>query len=148
MDKYWIWLSSVPEITPEVFDRLIETFGSAQEVWNAKEAALSRLLPARMRKNLLEARTREWANQLFRELARNDILCITRLDERYPALLKDIYDPPATLFVRGNPDLDFARALAVVGTRRPTHDGARAARELSAAIAAQGVTIAVFKLNL
>ena len=92
MDKYWIWLSSVPEITPEVFDRLIETFGSAQEVWNAKEAALSRLLPARMRKNLLEARTREWANQLFRELARNDILCITRLDERYPALLKDIYD--------------------------------------------------------
>ena len=114
MDKYWIWLSSVPEITPEVFDRLIETFGSAQEVWNAKEAALSRLLPARMRKNLLEARTREWANQLFRELARNDILCITRLDERYPALLKDIYDPPATLFVRGNPDLDFARALAVV----------------------------------
>ena len=126
MDKYWIWLSSVPEITPEVFDRLIETFGSAQEVWNAKEAALSQLLPARMRKNLLEARTREWANQLFRELARNDILCITRLDERYPALLKDIYDP---------------RALAVVGTRRPTHDGARAARELSAAIAAQGVTI-------
>lgn len=98
MDKYWIWLSSVPEITPEVFDRLIETFGSAQEVWNAKEAALSRLLPARMRKNLLEVRTREWANQLFRELARNDILCITRLDERYPALLKDIYDPPATLF--------------------------------------------------
>lgn len=141
MDKYWIWLSSVPEITPEVFDRLIETFGSAQEVWNAKEPALSRLLSARIRKNLLEVRTREWANQLFRELARHDILCITRLDERYPALLKDIYDPPATLFVRGNPDLDFARALAVVGTRRPTHDGARAARELSAAIAAQGVTI-------
>ena len=81
-------------------------------------AALAAQAASRISENILKMclRDREWANQLFRELARNDILCITRLDERYPALLKDIYDPPATLFVRGNPDLDFARALAVVGT--------------------------------
>lgn len=141
MDKYWVWLSSVPEITPEAFDRLIEACGSARGVWQARESSLSQLLAPRMRQSLLEARTKEWAFRLFESLERLGIACITRLDEAYPSSLKEIYDPPATLFVRGNPDLDFSRALAVVGTRRPTRDGARAARELSAAIAAHGVAI-------
>lgn len=122
-------------------DRLIEACGSARGVWQARESSLSQLLAPRMRQSLLEARTKEWAFRLFESLGAPWHSLHHAAGRSLSFVPEEIYDPPATLFVRGNPDLDFSRALAVVGTRRPTRDGARAARELSAAIAAHGVAI-------
>ena len=141
MDKYWIWLSSVPGMNAVAFDRLINAFGSPQAVWTEKRSSLERFLPAALLNALLKVRSREWAETLFESLEKHHVTCITRTDEGYPSLLLEIYDPPPTLFVRGNCEFSSERNLAVVGTRRPTRDGRRAARELSRAIATQNVTI-------
>ena len=49
--------------------------------------------------------------------------CLVLSDPRYPQLLKEIYDPPLLLFVRGRVDLLQSILLGVVGTRRPTPYG-------------------------
>jgi len=56
---------------------------------------------------------------------------ITRFDDAYPNLLKEIYDPPWVLFYKGNLSvLKRKRTLAVVGTRRPTKDAYNIMKEI------------------
>lgn len=62
-------------------------------------------------------------------------------DPRYPARLKEIYDPPPLLFVRGRTELLERLAVAVVGTRRPTTYGTTAASRLAADLANAGLVV-------
>ncbi|MGC2658338.1 MAG: DNA-processing protein DprA [Bryobacteraceae bacterium] len=66
---------------------------------------------------------------------------ITFNDARYPKRLRDIFDPPVVLFVRGRTELLSAESVAVVGTRRPTPYGMAATERLSADLAKAGVAI-------
>jgi len=66
---------------------------------------------------------------------------IPRISEAYPASLHEIFDPPATLYVRGDADLSAERMFAIVGTRRATRDGKRAAREFARTLAGEGVSV-------
>src|SRR5262245_52315899 len=67
---------------------------------------------------------------------------VTIGDPRYPRLLREIFDPPVVLFVRGKVELLQSVALGVVGTRRPTPYGLAVAERLSADLAHAGLTIA------
>jgi DNA processing protein len=62
-------------------------------------------------------------------------------DSRYPAPLKQIYDPPLALYVRGRVDLLQTVMLGVVGTRRPTTYGITVAQRLSSELSRAGLTI-------
>ena len=72
---------------------------------------------------------------------------ICRVSEGYPAELTNIVDPPVTLYVRGDADFARRRRFAVVGSRRATRDGLRAAAEISQALAENGVTSALISLG-
>lgn len=61
-------------------------------------------------------------------------------DAEYPALLRELPDPPVVLFARGAP-LPGPRAIAVVGSRRATRNGLEAARQLAAGLGAAGVEV-------
>jgi DNA processing protein len=62
-------------------------------------------------------------------------------DPEYPARLKEIYDPPVVLYVRGNVELLAKPGIAVVGTRHPTPYGSGMAERLSIDLAAHGLVI-------
>jgi DNA processing protein len=73
------------------------------------------------------------------EIARSDaagIESIAYYDSDYPARLRDIADPPAVLFVKGNPAaLHSTKSVAIVGTREPTSYGAKVAHRSGQAAA-------------
>lgn len=62
-------------------------------------------------------------------------------DERYPAMLRTLRDPPARIFTLGNTALLSQTALAIVGTRNPTAYGVRTTRTFAAALARAGVVV-------
>lgn len=66
---------------------------------------------------------------------------ITFGDSRYPECLREIFDPPPVLFVRGRTELLSSVSIGVVGTRHPTPYGIAAAERLSGDLARAGVTI-------
>jgi DNA processing protein len=66
---------------------------------------------------------------------------ITQHDERYPPLLKQIPDPPAVLFVQGDPLRLIDKQLAIVGSRNPSISGERTAMEFARHLADIGLTI-------
>ena len=66
---------------------------------------------------------------------------VTVLDGEYPINLRTIHNRPPFLFVRGELTPDDERAVAVVGTRKPSSRGLEIARETSAGLVAGGVTV-------
>ncbi len=71
----------------------------------------------------------------------SNILAISKADIRYPAPLAAIYDPPATLWIRGQLDGFRAPAVAIVGSRRASPCGLEVARRLGADLARRHVTV-------
>jgi DNA processing protein len=69
------------------------------------------------------------------------ITCLSVWDERYPAMLKEIADPPWFLYARGNLNLLKNPAVAMVGTRVPTAYGRHTAEGLAESLSRQGVCI-------
>jgi len=74
-------------------------------------------------------------------LARPDARVLTPADAGYPALLREIANPPAQLFVRGNPDALSLPQLAIVGSRNATPAGTETAHSFAAHLAARGFCI-------
>jgi DNA processing protein len=70
-----------------------------------------------------------------------DAKLTTMDDPAYPPLLAEIYDPPLVLFTRGELLETDQYAVAIVGTRKPTHYGTRMAEQLGAELAARGITV-------
>lgn len=62
-------------------------------------------------------------------------------DAAYPKLLKEIANPPTTLFAMGNIDLLHTPQIAIVGTRKPTINGRETAKQFAAYLAKAGFTI-------
>ncbi len=77
--------------------------------------------------------------RLWLQDPRNHLIVLTSPD--YPPLLREIADPPALLFVRGDPALLMAPQLAVVGSRNPTRGGCDNARAFSASLAQAGLVV-------
>ena len=66
---------------------------------------------------------------------------LTQADENYPALLREIYDPPIVLYVKGELTAKDKNAVAIVGSRMTTHYGIEVARKLAYQLAYVGVTV-------
>jgi DNA processing protein len=66
---------------------------------------------------------------------------VTLADPAYPALLREIADPPPLLFVRGNPELLALPQIAIVGSRNPTKSGIETAVSFAFTLSRQGFVI-------
>ncbi len=129
-------------IGPARVRALIDYFGSLEDAWRAPAAELREAgLDKRSLENLLAARGRL---DLDREMARLEkwgVRVMTWEDHDYPRRLRQIYNAPPVLYVRGSLLPQDEWAVAVVGTRRPTDYGREAARVLAADLARQGITV-------
>jgi DNA processing protein len=141
--KEWIALNMTPGIGPRAAAKLLERFGSAEAVFDAPRRELESL---RLRPEAIESiRARDLFEKAEAELARvcrlgADLLLLD--DGVYPALLREIFDPPITLYLRGAWDECFAGpCVAIVGSRRCSTYGQNAATMLARDLAKRGVTI-------
>jgi DNA processing protein len=136
-------LSMVPGVGPGRLRALLARFGGAAAVLAAPPAALAgvegvgRQTAAAIRAFDAEAAT---ADQ-FERAARVGAEAVTLADDRYPRLLRQIYDPPAVLWVRGDLRPEDERAVAIVGTRRASDYGRRVAHHFGFELARRGYTV-------
>lgn len=137
----WLVLKAIPDISDNLYKRLVEKFGSPKEVFEAKEKELAQV--PEIRRDAVRAimgGTVDVTEELER-IKRHRIDIITLNDESYPESLKAIYDPPPLLYVKGKIKREDRNAIAIVGSRRATTYGRLTAQRLSSQLAAQGITI-------
>jgi DNA processing protein len=139
----WIALNMTPGVGPRAAARLLERFGSAEGVYAALRAELERLRlkPEAVESIVLrdqhEAATTEL--ERVRELGA-DVLVLD--DGTYPALLREISDPPITLYVKGDWATCFdSPCVAIVGSRRSSTYGQNVATMLARDLASRGVVV-------
>lgn len=141
-DAAWVALSLVRSVGGHTFRALLDHFGSPDDVL---KAAPDQLRAVRGIGPVLAAAI--GAVDLPRvadDLAAWQDASVRALDWNhpdYPARLRDLVDAPPTVFVRGVWPVIRRRAVAIVGTRRPTSAAAALARRLSDALARSGVTV-------
>jgi DNA processing protein len=133
-----------PGVGPRAAARLLERFGSAEGVFGALRSELERLRlrPEAVESIALRDRFAEAARELerVREIDGADVLVLD--DGAYPALLREIPDPPVTLYVRGRwAECLDAPCVGVVGSRRCSAYGQNIALSLARELASRGVTI-------
>ena len=142
--KDWIALNMTPGVGPRVAAKLLERFGSAGAVFKALRGELERLRlrPETIESVMLRNCDEAAANELEAVRAMPDADVLVLDDGTYPALLREIPDPPITLYVRGQwaACLD-APCIAIVGSRGCSVYGRNVALALARELAGRGVTI-------
>ena len=141
--KYWVWLSMRPGIGALTLNRLLEWFGSPEQVYFADHKAYADL-PG-LRKNELEALADKnllLAKKTMDDCEEHGYRIVTLTDGDYPSRLRNIPDPPLVFYVRGRlPAVDEEAAVAVVGTRSCTPYGIKAAERMGYELARHGCLI-------
>ncbi|HWJ48842.1 MAG TPA: DNA-processing protein DprA, partial [Candidatus Udaeobacter sp.] len=138
----WLALSLTPGLGPTKARKLAEHFGSTEAVFRASLTELeSTGIQAVSAQSLATGKSMELAREEFARAADAGVTVLSVADASYPPRLKEIYDPPAILYVRGDPEVLTQPGIAVVGTRHPTPYGSGMAERLACDLAAQGLVI-------
>jgi DNA processing protein len=136
-------LHLVPGIGPRLTATLLERFGSAQAALKARPEELRELpyFGDKLVKEVSQARTKADVAGELELIARHGVRVLTQADGEYPAPLKEIYDPPHLLYLRGTLLAGDIRAVALVGSRKCTPYGRKVAQRLAADLVRAGYTI-------
>ncbi len=127
-------------IGPVRFRRLMERFGSIEEIVNADIRDLLEILPEKVAFRVKNPDVERARNQVERA-ERMGVRIIFQDEEEYPQELRNIYHAPPVLFARGNMDLLRERKVAIVGTRKPTQYGLKMAYRFASELSEAGVVI-------
>jgi len=122
--------------------RVMRKLGDPKQIFTASLTELEGLgMPAQSAQFIFDGKARRAAEEEWNRVQENGGLILTPADEEYPERLREIYDPPAVLWIRGDVNLLSRPGIAVVGTRHPSIYGAGMAEVLSRDLAARGLTI-------
>ena len=138
----WVALALTPGVGPRRLLKAVDRCGCAARVLHLSLTELESLeLPAQSAQFINSGEAGHTADQELEKLSATGATILTWHDEAYPVRLREIYDPPALLWMRGDASLLSKPALAVVGTRHPTPYGTGMADKLSRDLALRGLII-------
>ncbi|MCP9761462.1 DNA-processing protein DprA [Lacihabitans soyangensis] len=141
---YEIALSKTEGIGGVMFKQLLNTFGSAKEVFETPSAKLlkvpnmGKFTLAKIKENeeaLIQAET------IVSQSAKNNIRIVTFKQDEYPKKLKGIFEAPPILFFKGKGHLEYPKTLAIVGTRDASDYGKKSTEEIVASLKEHNVQI-------
>lgn len=140
--QYWYWLAKVEEVGGSARRKLFEVFGSAKEIFAAKESALKGAgISEKAVRALLSSRYREGVFEEFHKLPERHIYFVTKDEAIFPERLTTIPDAPDFLFYRGELPLEQKPSVAIVGARECSVYGRGIAQMLAEELAGVGVQI-------
>lgn len=140
--KYFNAFNLIEGIGPIGFKKLLAGFASLKQAWSADYNQLSRTgLEKGQIENIINQRPKINPDREIEKVNKAKVELIIIKDENYPRLLKEIYNPPALLYIRGQLKPEDEISLAVVGTRKLSHYGKQITPIITADLARAGLTI-------
>lgn len=137
-----IWLNHVGGITYETILNFKDYFGELQEMWYAKDKYLYEVLWNRriIAEKMLKTRNKEFLQKITEKGYQNNFIVMTIMDMDYPQKLKDIYNPPYVIYIKGKKEIKFP-LIAIVGARKSTPYGRWAAKKFAKELAAWDIGV-------
>ncbi len=141
---YWIWLNTVVTPGTETFALLHAAFSSPEEIYRADEAALRAVLTGRHAAAVSSLMQKDLRRSygILNFVVRNDVGIVTYDDEKFPAPLRKLKNPPVLLYYLGRlPDFNLIFPVSIVGSRQHSDYPAIHTFEIARELALGGTTI-------
>lgn len=132
-ERIYIWLNSIFGYNCKRLYRFLDCYESEEELYDAaKSRSLQedRWLSEEQRNLLYSTSAPDEIDRLIEQYNKKEIRAVTRVSKCYPELLKEIYDPPSVLFLKGRITSAPELPIAVIGARKCTDYGKSAAKQL------------------
>ena len=141
--EQWLKLIRADGVGPAIFARLIKRFGTADRVLGASVAEMAKIngLGFKTAERIAATRDKFDPAPELERAQKLGVWIINLDDERYPPVLRRIYDPPPVLYVKGSLSRDDNLALSIVGSRRCSLYGQEQSSRFAHFLASAGFTI-------
>lgn len=141
--NYWVWLSSIDGISPYKKNMLLKSFKTPEKIYKTKKDKLIKVegITEENVECIEKSKDTELIKKYETYINKNNIKIINIYEKEYPEMLKQIYDPPVTLFCIGDVSLLKRTSIAIVGSRHPSTYGMQVAENFSNELNKNGITI-------
>lgn len=140
----WLTLERIPRVGPLSIAKLYEAFGDPGTALKAGAKAIRAKAGLSEKLADLISSFKAPEKEIWKDIESLEKIgagIVTRWDPDYPSILKEIYDPPAILFVRGHLSPADDNAVGIVGTRNPTRYGIEMTENITQGLVRAGITI-------
>lgn len=141
--RYWLWLAQLKGVSCQQKLALLEHFQEPDAIYYGQQGEYL-LVEGMTRKaaDALEEKSLEEAERILGDCDRLELRCVTLRDTDYPDRLRNIYEPPLLLYVKGRlPRFDEEVAIAMVGSRRCSPYALQMGEKLAYQLARQGAIV-------
>lgn len=138
-----IWLNNITGVTNRTIEKLENYYESLENIWlSCDEEILSlKNISTKVKNEIIKCKNKSYYDKVIEEIENKDVKVITILDENYPKRLRDIYDCPKVLYIKGTMPEDDENILAIVGARKATIYGKWAASKIANDLLDRGITL-------
>ena len=148
---YWIWLSRIEDINRKALFKLLEKYKTPENLWNMHVGVADHSYPGTcgqvplQYKNIIDKITdmkyRQQLDKYIEYMDKNNIEIITIYDKEYPDKLKEIYDPPISLYVKGDKTIFSNPSISIIGCRKCSKYGENTAEKFAYDLASNNINI-------
>lgn len=141
--RYWIWLSLIKNLGSKRKLKLLELYKNPEEIYKLTKEELINIngIGEAIAKEIIISKNEKILNYHIKYMKENNIKIININEREYPQVLKEIYDPPISLYVKGNIEKLNNKNIGIVGCRECTTYGKKSAEYFSYNLSKQNINI-------
>lgn len=141
--KYWIWFSLIPKLGSKRKQKLLEIYKTPEQIYKLKQEELLKVegIGEELANNIINSKNEKIINYHIKYMKENNIDIIHIYENTYPQNLKQIYDPPISLYIKGNKDILNTENIGIVGCRECTDYGKKASKYFAYNLSKQNINI-------
>lgn len=141
--RYWIWLSLIKNLGAKRKAKLLKLYKTPEKIYKLTKEELLKIegIGEEIAKNIIVSKNEKLLDYHIKYMKENNIDIIHIYEESYPQILKEIYDPPISLYIKGNKDILNNKNIGIVGCRDCTDYGKKAAKYFAYNLARENINI-------
>jgi len=141
--EYLLILNSIPDVGFVRINNLARQFGGIKEIFEATQAQLEKVdkIGPVIAGEIINCDMDEALGREMELIKKRRVEVVSCFDEGYPANLKEIYDPPVILYVKGELTDEDRYSIGIVGSRHASRYGLQTAERLGCELASRGLTV-------
>ena len=141
--NYWLWFSLIKNVGSRKKLKLLEIYKTPEKIYSLRAEELLKIngFGPETVKNILESKNESLINFHLKYMQENKIEIISIFEKEYPENLKNIYDPPVCLFIKGNKNILNNQNIAIIGCRDCTEYGIKAAKYFGYNVAMKNINV-------